>query len=71
MGLEYGEDLMPRRDSPEILRILKRRQLGFLPLRHAVEFFGSRLVGMNLDLRHHKIRRALGWGQHSMVNIGF
>ena len=74
------DDVIPRRDGPENLRILKRRQLrirplkaglGFLPLRHAVEFFGSRLAEMNWDLKYHKMRRMLGWGQHSMVSIGF
>ena len=65
------DDVMPRRDSPENLRILKRQQLSFLPLRRAVEFFGSRPAEMNRDLKHHKMCRTLGWGQHSMVSIGF
>ena len=48
------DDIMSRRDGPENLRILKRRQLGIRPLkeewgfqllRH--EFFGSRPVEMN------------------------
>ena len=50
------DDIMPRRDGPENLMILKRRhldirplktELNFLPLRHAVEFFGSRAAEMN------------------------
>ena len=41
------DDVIPRRDGPENLRILKRRQLSFLPLGHAVEFFGSRPTEMN------------------------
>ena len=52
----------------------------FLLLRHRVEsstvaapvrFFRSRPAEMNWDLKHHKMRRALGWGQHSMVSISF
>ena len=41
------DDDMPRRDGPENLGILKRRQLSFLPLRHAVKFFRSRPAEMN------------------------
>ena len=52
------------------IRLLKEL-LSFLPLRHAVEFFGSRPAKINWDLEHHKLRCALGWGQHSMVSIGF
>ena len=45
-------DVMPRRDGPENLRILKRRQLGirplkvqlgFLPLGHVVEYSGVKV----------------------------
>ena len=45
--------------------------VAFRPLGHTVEFFGSRPVEMNWDLKHHKVHRALGWVQHSMVFIGF
>ena len=41
------DDVMPRRDGLGNLRILKRLQLSFLPLRHAVGFFGSRTAEMN------------------------
>ena len=50
------DDIMSRRDGPENLRILKRRQLGirplrrglgFLPLKREVQFFGSRPTEMN------------------------
>ena len=46
-------------------------ELGFLPLRRAVEFFGSRPAEINGDLKHHKMHCALGWSQHSMVSRGF
>ena len=74
------DDVMPRCDGPENFRILKREelgirplkvQLGFLLLRHAVEFFGPWPAEMNWDLKHYMMRHALGWGQHSMVSIGF
>ena len=65
------DDVMPRRDGPDNLKILKRQQFGFLPLRRAVEFFGYRLAEMNGDLKHHKMRCALWWGQHNMVSIDF
>ena len=32
------DDIMPRRDGPENLRILKRPQLGIRPLKTRVEF---------------------------------
>ena len=32
------DEVMPRRDGPEILRILKRRQLRFGPLRWELDF---------------------------------
>ena len=48
-----------------------RWDLSFLLLRHVVEFFGSRLTEMNWDLKHHKMHRPLGWGQHSMVSKDF
>ena len=71
------DDVLPRRDGPENLKILKRRLLGIrplkdiveiLPLRLAVEFpcdvkfFGSRPAEMNWDLKHHKMHRTLGLG---------
>ena len=48
-----------------------RPVLGLLPLRHVGEFFGSHPEEMNWDLKHHKMRRALGWSHHSMVSIDF
>ena len=48
-----------------------RRAVSFLSLRCAVEFFGSRPAEMTWDLKHHKMRRAFGWGQHYMVSIDF
>ena len=53
------DDVMPRRDGPENLRILKV-YLSFLPLTRAVEFFGSRQAEMNWDLKNHKRRRSMG-----------
>ena len=41
------DEVRPRRDGPENLRILKRQLLRFLPLRHAVEFLGSQPAEMN------------------------
>ena len=56
------DDIMPRRCGPEILRILKRSQLSFLPLRREVKFFGSRPAEMNGDLKHHKMHCVLELG---------
>ena len=79
MGLECGWRHAQKRWSWEFedfentaveIRPLKI-QLSFLPLRHAVDFFRSRPAEMNWDLKHHKMRRALGLGQHRMVSIGF
>ena len=60
-------DIMPRRNGPENLRILKR-QLSFLLLRHAVEFFGSLLAEILNTMRCATRWR---WDQHSMVSIDF
>ena len=71
---QTGMDIMPGRDGPENLRILKKSQLrwdhggralSFLPLWRQSSFFGSWPAEMNWDLRHHKMRWALGWGQNS------
>ena len=76
--IEWVVDVVPGRDGPENLRILKRQKLrfnrwsvwlGFSNLIKADQF-GSRLAEMSWDLRHHKMCRA--WGcQHSLVSIGF
>ena len=66
---------MHRRDGPENLRIWPLRVVvGFWPLEAGVGIFTilqSLPVVMNWDLKHHKMRRALGWGQHRMVSIDF
>ena len=71
------DDVMPRRDGPENF---EKRVVEIWPLKMVVEFstiavgiefLGSRPAEMNCDLKHHKMRCALGWGQHSMVSIGF
>ena len=59
------DDVMLRRDWG----FKKRRLWSFLPSRHADEFFGSRPAEMNWDLKHHKMRRMLGWGQQRILRI--
>ena len=65
------DDVMPRRDVPDNLRILKRRQLrwdswgielGLLPLRYVVKFCRS-LPTEILNPTRYAAR--WGWGQHS------
>ena len=65
------DDVMPRGDGLENLRILERQLLGIWLLkgqlrirllRRVVEFFGSQPAEMTRDLKHHKMRCALGWG---------
>ena len=62
------DEVMPRRDGPENLRILKWRQLGIRPLKDVVEFstvgivvkfFGSRPADINWCAAH--------WGGVSIV----
>ena len=71
------DDIMPRRDGPENLRILKRRQLGIQPLKDVIGFSTIEACGRVLqistdrDIKHHKIHSVLGWGQHSMVSLDF
>ena len=45
----------------------------FLLLKCAAGFLGSEKLSVSTsrDLNHHKMPRALGWGQHSVVTIGF
>ena len=43
----------------------------FLPLRHEVQFLRSQPAEMNWDLKHHKMRHVLGWGELSMISIDF
>ena len=55
------DDVMPRSDGPENLRILKEK-LSFLPLWRAVEFFGSLLADILSTTRS-----AARWGGVSIV----
>ena len=73
------DDIMPRRDGPENLRILRKRQLRveFLPLRQRFEFSTiDRFswvfwISIDRDLKHHKMCHTLKWGSDSMVSIDF
>ena len=59
------DDVMPGRDDPENLRILKRRSW-ILTVEICSWVFR---ISTDRDLKHHKMHRELGWGQHSMVSI--
>ena len=74
--IEWVDDVMPGRDVLRILRISKRQVVEFLLLKRAAKFFSdlksrSLWVSTGRDLKHHKMHRARGRGQHSMVSIGF
>ena len=66
------EDVIPGRDGPENLRILKRRSWILTVERCSLVF----RVSTDRDLKHHKVRHALGvgsawYGQHNMVSKDF
>ena len=73
------DDVMPRRDGSENLRIWKesveirpwRQRIEFSIVAAVVKFFGSQPIEMNWDFRHHKMHHLLGWGQHSKNCVSF
>ena len=64
------DDIMPGRDGPENLRILKPVSWDWT-IEVRVGFWCSWVfrISTDIDLKHHKIRPALGWGQHSIFSI--
>ena len=70
------DHIVPGRDGPENLRILKKNQLW---LDHGGDYWILTVercswvfrISTDRDLKHHKMRRALARGQHSMVSIDF